>query len=151
MLDQRDLGLDTSSSTSSAASTWLLGHVFFIWSNSMDLAAWARLLHLEQQYGLGCLGTSLPVSLILKLCYFYYFLCYWFVCVSGFLSMVSPSMLGLVEDPIVLDATLCSSSHTSVPICGGGSVSNSGGFRLGNVLPTASALCDILLIGDLFL
>ncbi|KAK0591093.1 hypothetical protein LWI29_035565 [Acer saccharum] len=110
----------------------------------MDLATWARLLHLEQQHGLGCLGTSLPVSLILKLCYFYYFLCCWFVCVSGFLSMVSPSMLGLVEDPIVLDATLCSSSHTSVPICGGGSVSNSGGFRLGNVLPTASALCDIL-------
>ncbi|KAI9162627.1 hypothetical protein LWI28_029055 [Acer negundo] len=32
--------------------------------------------------------------------------------------MVSPSMPGFVENPMVLEATLCSSSPTSVPICG---------------------------------
>ncbi|KAK0597402.1 hypothetical protein LWI29_024923 [Acer saccharum] len=57
--------------------------------------------------------------------------------------MVSLSMHGFVEDPKVLDATLCSTSHTSVPICGGGSVSSSGGLRLGNVLPSTPASCDI--------
>ncbi|KAK0589121.1 hypothetical protein LWI29_009944 [Acer saccharum] len=46
-----------------------------------------------------------------------------------FRIMVSPSMLGLVENPMVLEATLCSSSPTSIPICGKGSVSSNGGLR----------------------
>ncbi|KAI9170004.1 hypothetical protein LWI28_020960 [Acer negundo] len=54
--------------------------------------------------------------------------------------MVSPSMLGLIENLMVFKATLCSSSHASVPICGEGSVSGNGGLRLGNVFPI---LCDI--------
>ncbi|TXG66544.1 hypothetical protein EZV62_007819 [Acer yangbiense] len=34
-----------------------------------------------------------------------------------FRIMVSPSMLGLVEPPMVLEATWCSSSPTFVPVC----------------------------------
>ncbi|KAI9169674.1 hypothetical protein LWI28_015892 [Acer negundo] len=53
-------------------------------------------------------------------------------------------MHGLMEDPIVLEATLCSSWPTSVPIYGEGSISSNGGLRLGNVLPFTPVLCDIL-------
>ncbi|KAK0588715.1 hypothetical protein LWI29_004528 [Acer saccharum] len=54
--------------------------------------------------------------------------------------MASPSILGIVENPMVLEATLCSSFPIFVLICGVRSVSSNGGLRLGNVLP---ALCDI--------
>ncbi|KAI9173846.1 hypothetical protein LWI28_007469 [Acer negundo] len=46
--------------------------------------------------------------------------------------MVSPSMLGLIENPMVLEATLCFSSPTSILICGEGSVSSCGGLSLGS-------------------
>ncbi|KAI9191724.1 hypothetical protein LWI28_012565 [Acer negundo] len=52
-------------------------------------------------------------------------------------------MHGLVEDPFVLETTLCSSSSISFPIGGEGLISSNGELRLDNVLPPTPALCDI--------
>ncbi|KAK0595153.1 hypothetical protein LWI29_004010 [Acer saccharum] len=54
--------------------------------------------------------------------------------------LVSPPMLGLVEVPKSLEATLVSSPHTT-PICGKGMVSSrSGGHSVCNVLPYVPAM-----------
>ncbi|TXG67217.1 hypothetical protein EZV62_008492 [Acer yangbiense] len=54
--------------------------------------------------------------------------------------MASPPMLGLVEVPRSLEATLVCSPHTT-PICDKGTVSSrSGGHSMGNVLPSIPAM-----------
>ncbi|KAI9178152.1 hypothetical protein LWI28_023340 [Acer negundo] len=59
--------------------------------------------------------------------------------------MASPPMLGLVEVPGSLEATLVSSPHTT-PICGKGTISSkSGGYNMGNVLPFVPAMGPSLL------
>ncbi|KAI9198781.1 hypothetical protein LWI28_022043 [Acer negundo] len=55
---------------------------------------------------------------------------------------MAPPMLGLMEVPESLEATLVFSPHT-IPICGMGTVSSrSGGHNMGNVLPSVPAMVD---------